>query len=125
MSGLVFTVPLIPSSLNAWTRAHWTARNRERKAVAEAVRPRLLLAGLRSGSPRWTVPVRVCLLYRVAPRKHGQRFDLDNLAPKHIVDALRGWAFPDDGPDYLAELVQRVEHGAERDETTVLVEPKP
>ena len=120
---LDLTIPLIPSSLNEWTRAHWSARNRERKAVADVVHPRLLLAGCRSGRPLFREPVRVTLTYHVAPRLRKQRIDLDNMAPKHIIDALRGWVFPDDGPEWLAELVQRVSEGAGADTTTVAVEP--
>ena len=120
---LEFSVPLIPSSLNTWTRAHWTTRNRERQAVADAVHPRLLLAGCRSGRPMFPGPVRVTLAYRVAPRLRKQRIDLDNLAPKHLIDALRGWVFPDDGPDYIRELVQRMDTAEGPDGTTVTVEP--
>ena len=117
------TVPLIPSSLNTWTRAHWTTRNRERQAVADATHPRLLLAGCRSGRPMFTGPVRITLVYHLAPRLRKQRIDLDNLAPKHLIDALRGWVFPDDGPDYVCELVQRVGPPSTVDSTSVTVEP--
>lgn len=116
-------VPGVPSSLNAWTRAHWQARNRERKLWAEKV----LLTWLSRPAPRPTPfvePVSVTLLYRVTRTgKRGKPIDLDNMAPKHLIDALRGVVIVDDGPQWVRQLVQRISVGGERDETVIRVEP--
>ena len=120
---LTITVPMLPSSLNKWTRAHWTTRNGEHKAWVAAMEPRLLLAGCRKGHPLWAGPVEVALVYHVARKKGGKAMDVDNMAPKHAIDAMKGWVFPDDGPSYLPRLVQSVVLGAKSDCTVITVTP--
>lgn len=115
-------VPGVPPSLNAWATRHWAQRHRDRGEWAAKVKFVLYAAHGRRRA-LFTVPVRVTLTYRVAPRLRKQRLDLDNMAPKHAVDALRGELFPDDGPQWVRELVQRIEEGAARDETVIRVEP--
>lgn len=121
--GLDIAIPMLPTSLNKWTRSHWTVRNRERKAWDAALGAALLIAGCRKGRPLWAGPVTITLVYRFAKRKNGKYPDLDNLAPKHVIDGLRGWVFPDDGPSYVPRLVQSVEHGCDRDETAISIVP--
>ena len=116
---LSIVVSGLPSSLNEWTRRHWKVRNRERMAWSEKMALTLLAAGLRSGKPMFSGPVRVSLTYHVKGRKK----DTDNLVPKHLIDGMIGYVYPDDGPDFIPELHQRMVLGAKRDETHILVEP--
>jgi len=120
---LMLSVPYLPSSLNVWTRAPWMVRNRDRMEWAERMALHCLLAGLRSDIPVFSEPVRLTLTYRVGKKLRRQKFDVDNLVPKHLIDGLIGYAFPDDGPDYVSELVQRVVHDQPEDRTDILVEP--
>lgn len=120
---LSFDVSGIPSSLNYWTRAHWRVRDRERKAWHDRLVPLLLASGCRKGRPMFAGEVRVMLVYNFGKGNKRRRPDLDNLAPKHLIDAMRGYVFKDDGPTYIVELVQSIErHGGKGDFTSVTVE---
>lgn len=102
----------MPSSLNYWTRAHWRVRDRERKQWADKIVPALFTHGLRVNKPKFTCKVALSLCYYFSNKSRRKRPDLDNLAPKHIIDALRGYVFPDDGPAYIVSLTQTVRwHG--------------
>ena len=83
--------------------------------------PRLLAYGCRASDPRFSGEVRVNIVYSFGKRTGGRCPDLDNLVPKHIIDAMRGYVFPDDGPAYVVELFQRLERGAKSDSTTIEV----
>ena len=117
---LKLTVPFIPSSINTWSRAHWRTRNADRVEWADRMGDYLLLAGCRKRSPMFKGKVRVTLVYHI---KGKRQHDLDNMSPKHLLDAMIGWVYPDDGPDYVAELVQSHVHGAKADATDIVVEP--
>jgi len=121
MTLLGFTVPGIPASLNASYAGHWTKRDRLRRDWAEKMQVLLLDVGCRRGKPTFTGEVAVNLHYRVKTRTRKQRPDLDNLAPKNLIDGMIGYVFPDDQAIRL--LIQSIEYDAERDETIVSVKP--
>lgn len=100
----------IPLSLNYWTRKHWVVRSREAKDTKLEVN---LAFGVKRRQwvslhgPWFKCPVQIHLVYYIgrlnkAGRKKGgfaARLDVDNLVPKHIIDALKGMAFADDNID--------------------------
>ena len=121
MTILSLIVPGIPASLNASYAGHWTKRDRLRRDWAEKMQVLLLDVGCRRARPRFQNEVVVNLHYRVATRTRKQRPDLDNLAPKNLIDGMIGYVFKDDSAIRL--LVQSIEYDADRDETIVSVKP--
>lgn len=122
VTSLSLIVPGVPSTLNAWSRKHWAVRNRERKEWAERVAlvirrdyyPERLRVGVRMDEGN---PFAVTLHYFVKSKR--AKNDLDNRVPKHILDALSGWAYVDDSQ--IVKLTQTITRGAERDETHIHV----
>ena len=121
MTILSLIVPGIPASLNASYAGHWTKRDRLRRDWAEKMQVLLLDAGCRRGKVMFQNEVAVSLHYRVKTRTRKQRPDLDNLAPKNLIDGMIGYVFPDDQAIRL--LVQSIEYDADQDETIVSVKP--
>lgn len=96
----VLFIPLLPVSLNKWSRGHWSIRHRERDRWREAVGLAILLH--RPAPVRG--PVRVCLTFYWPDRR---RRDSDNVA-KHPMDSLvHHGLIRDDGPPWLVETVLR------------------
>lgn len=115
---LEIEIERLPMSLNFWTRKFWTVRSRD----ARDTKVRILIAfghkrrqWVHLNGPWFRVPVTVVLTYYVGEmvrdsrgRFVQQEVDVDNLVPKHIIDALKGLAFADDGPRYVRRTVQEV-----------------
>jgi len=118
---LSLVVPGIPASLNAAYASHWSKRAKLKNEWLDKMQVLLLDAGCRKAKPRFTGMVALNLHYRVATRTRKQRPDLDNLAPKALIDGMIGYVFPDDQAIRL--LVQSIEYDAECDETIVSVKP--
>jgi len=104
---VTFRVDLLPLSLNYWSRAFWTVRSREAATTKNVV-----LAALGVKMRQWVMlngvwfkePVSVALVYyigekvqtKVGVRRRAANLDVDNLVPKHILDALKGVLIADD-----------------------------
>lgn len=98
---------LLPLSLNYWSRAFWTVRSREAASTKLAV-----LAALGVKIRQWSMlngvwfkePVSIALVYfigekvqtKVGIRRRHANLDVDNLVPKHIIDAMKGVLIADD-----------------------------
>jgi hypothetical protein len=107
---ITIRIDRIPLSLNFWTRKHWVVRARDGRDmkmhvnIAFGVKRRQWVA---LHGPWFSVPVQVHLVYYVGVLdKNGRkksgfaaRLDVDNLVPKHILDALTGLAYKDDNID--------------------------
>lgn len=106
------TIPAIPPSLNTWSRWHWTRR-------AEVKQKWKLLVSNAVGRHRvYTVPVVITIIYRF-PSQH--RRDLDNYAPKFILDGLVGGLLPDDNHRWIRELRIRFTEGTGPPQTEIEV----
>lgn len=107
---ITFRIDLLPLSLNFWTRKYWSVRAREARDTKMHVNLALGVKRRQWASihgPWFTVPVHVHLVYYVGTldkngrKKAGNaaRLDVDNLVPKHILDAMKGIVFADDNID--------------------------
>lgn len=111
----VLFVPILPLSLNEWSRGHWSMRHRERDRWREAVGAVIL----RSRPLPILGPVRVCLTFYWIDRR---RRDSDNVA-KHPLDSLvHHGLIRDDGPPWLTETVLRSRLAPAPDRTGVVVQ---
>lgn len=97
MKELQFVIPILPPSLNTYSRMHWT----EQRQTAMAWKRIMVANWHQAGRKQFTkVHVTLCFYF---PDRH--RRDLDNYiatGSKFTGDALKGFAIPDDSPEYLA-----------------------
>ena len=121
--GIRFVVPGIPSSLNVWTRSHWRTRHSE--SLSWNTRIQLFYLSQYSHLPRPAFTGGVHLLFEFRRPRSKKLIDVDNMAPKHLVDAMRGLLFPDDSPKWVKSITMTAHRdvGIPSDETLIMVEP--
>ena len=104
---VTFRVDLLPLSLNYWSRAFWTVRAREAadtKIVVHAALGVKLRQWVMLNGVWFKEPVSIALVYyigekiktKVGIRRRHANLDVDNLVPKHIIDAMKGVLIADD-----------------------------
>lgn len=110
---LAFKIDMLPTSLNYWSRQFWAVRAKEAKDakvhVFRAIGARRRMWARMNG-PWFTSPVRIVLTYHVGRAKNGasRNLDVDNLVPKHIVDAMKGVLIADDNFKHVPRIEQEI-----------------
>jgi Holliday junction resolvase RusA-like endonuclease len=108
-----YILPLIPPSLNQWTRKHWSASSKQRRQYMAWMI--LSLTEQNAVLVRGAVDVTIRFVW---PDRRTR--DADNRV-KWILDAMRGIVIEDDCGRYVKalHLESAFERGAERTEITV------
>jgi Holliday junction resolvase RusA-like endonuclease len=106
MTPITLTLPdERPISWNAfYAGAHWSKRKAEKDRVWLAVRasfPRAVVDGVGWPASR-RVRIEVTVYVKDKP------MDADNVCTKLYVDALKGWAIPDDDGKWVETVIPRV-----------------
>lgn len=117
MNPIILTIDAIPPTLNEWTRTHWT---KQRAAKCEwQWRILACVLPLKIGKPQHK-KAKVTITYQFTTNR---RRDIDNYAPKFIMDALvNAGLIKDDRADCI-QVSWGFEQGTKR-QTIIQIEPR-
>jgi len=112
----IITLPMLPPSLNAYSRMHWSKQRQE----ANTWKDDIYLGWLELGEPVYQ-RIRITLVFTFPDRR---RRDFDNYmatGSKFVGDAVKGLFIPDDIPEYLTGWTFLFERGT-LPQTTIIIE---